>query len=407
MQKIYGELSQNICMLNCNYNIEKGVFLLNKKNKILIIGVFLIIASVLFLLFRINSRVLSGEYQGTLTNDTAPTYFKFDDDKMYLSTDGDSVMLFDKVLDEKSYDEEVDVRMHMISYRLNKTETNNLKNGSNTSKHNNLFAIVTIFNNEYTDVGFSLNIHSPALKEALLDPLKGGRLSRINNPEFPEIRKKDDTTIKKEEKAAIAKADSEQKLKDKAAAEAKLEAERKAVADAEAKLEAERKATADVEAKLEAERKAAADAEAQKKIQIDLLYSSLVEQKLLPQYSETYSDNLEEAKADMYKYNGYEEAGIVYETQTFSDELIGRKVYIYGYINDLIYLDNEQVWIIDLKVSGKRVFAIAPYTANITNKELAIQGKLTLYGIYKGVQTLTLNSSTVLDVPFFEGRLLN
>ena len=393
MQKIYGELSQNICMLNCNYNIEKGVFLLNKKNKILIIGVFLIIASVLFLLFRINSRVLSGEYQGTLTNDTAPTYFKFDDDKMYLSTDGDSVMLFDKVLDEKSYDEEVDVRMHMISYRLNKTETNNLKNGSNTSKHNNLFAIVTIFNNEYTDVGFSLNIHSPALKEALLDPLKGGRLSRINNPEFPEISKKDDTTIKKEEQAAIAKANSEQKLKDKATAEAKLEAERKA--------------TADVEAKLEAERKAAADAEAQKKIQIDLLYSSLVEQKLLPQYSETYSDNLEEAKADMYKYNGYEEAGIVYETQTFSDELIGRKVYIYGYINDLIYLDNEQVWIIDLKVSGKRVFAIAPYTANITNKELAIQGKLTLYGIYKGVQTLTLNSSTVLDVPFFEGRLLN
>lgn len=114
---------------------------MNKKSKILITGVFLIIAFALFLLFRINSRVLSGEYQGTLNNDTANTYFKFDEDKMYLSTDGDSVILFDKVIDEKSYDEEVDVRMHMVSYKLNKTETNNLKNGSNTSKYDNLFAI--------------------------------------------------------------------------------------------------------------------------------------------------------------------------------------------------------------------------------------------------------------------------
>lgn len=173
------------------------------------------------------------------------------------------------------------------------------------------------------------------------------------------------------------------------------------------KAEEESKVAAESAKKAEEESIAVAESEAKIKEQNNLLYQGLVEQNLLPQYSETYSNDLAAIKADI---NSYQDAFSVSrnssQTQTFSDDLIGGKVYIDGYINDGIYIDDKQVWILKLNIVGTRVFAIVPYEANNTNKELAINDTLVLYGIYKGKKTLTLNNSPAMTLPFFEGRLI-
>lgn len=355
---------------------------LNKKSKILITCVGLIISLIIFLLLDTNSRVLAEYYQGTLSSNSTPTYLKFDDDTMYVSIDGDSIFLFDKISEEEGHDEEVDMKSKTIFYRLNKAETKKLVSGGDTSEYDALFAIVNILNDDYSEIGFSLNIHSPSMQDALLDPLIIGRVSKNKNQELPEIRNKDAETLKREREQAAKEA-------------AKKQAE---VANA---------ASAVVAAKAEAERKASEETKAQEELLINQLYSNLVEQKLLPQYSETYSIDLEVTKGDL---NSYQDAFSVSrsssQAQTFSDNLIGEKVFINGYIIDGIYLDNEQVWILKLNVMGTRVFAMIPYITNNTNKELEINDTLVLYGIYKGKKTLNLNNSGALDLPFFEGRLI-
>lgn len=356
---------------------------MNKRRKILITGVFLIIVFALFLLFRINSRVLFGDYQGTLANDT--TYFKFVDDKMYLSTDGDSVMLFDKVSDKKSYDEEVDVRMHMISYRLNKTETKNLKNGGDTTKYtanynDNLFATVVIFNNDYTEFGLALNIHSPSLKDALLDPLVDGRLSKMKNPEFPEISKKDDATIKREEEraaeeASIAKAESEKKIKDKAA---EKEAEEDAI-----------------------------------KLERELLYQNLVNKELIVPYSDE-SEILREAEEIREgDYLPYSSNG-TNKIPELSDDILGEKIYVNGFIEQIIQYPKEKVWLIKLNLLNERyIFSVVPFGTNFTKEQLVTYRWIKIYGIYKGTQTLEMGKIQTdpknkigSTLPFIEGKLI-
>ena len=189
---------------NSSSNNSNIPFFKNKKFIFSVLIFILIIVS--FIVFN-KTPTLTGSYQGTVADDGTPVYVKYDGEKMYFSIDGEYFMVFDKISEDKSADEEIGAELQILVFKLNKTDTNELVKGSNVSNIGDLFTHL-IFTRNYetkkSNLGFLLGKYESTYS-SLQDQIAAANLTKIDDSDFPEIVRKESEDIEKENTTAAIK----------------------------------------------------------------------------------------------------------------------------------------------------------------------------------------------------------
>lgn len=182
---------------NSSSNNSNIPFLRNKKFIFsFLIFIFIIIS---FIVFN-KTPTLTGSYQGIAEDDGTSIYVKYAGEKIYLSIEGEHFMVFDKISEKKSTDEEVNIDFQQVVFQLNKTATDDLINGSDVSNFDALFAHLVFTDNHETkpNLGFTISKYE-SLASVLMDPSTiGVSLTKIDNSAFPEIVEKKSRAIEKD-----------------------------------------------------------------------------------------------------------------------------------------------------------------------------------------------------------------